>query len=110
MKGQRFLGELEQMAMLVVARLGGDAYGASIRRELEVRVGRRVTHGAAYVTLDRLEAKGYLSSTVGESGPRRGGRPRRYFTVTPEGAQALLTTRAAFEDLWDGMTELLERM
>ncbi len=108
MDNNRYLGELEQMALLAVARLGDGAYGRAIRQELADRTGRRVSHGASYVTLDRLETKGYLTSTVGEPAPGRGGRPKRFFRVTPAGAKALQDTRAAFASLWDGLDEVLE--
>lgn len=106
----RYLGELEQMTLLAVARLGEDAYGRSVRQELEKRTGRRVSRGAAYVTLDRLADKGFLASRVGGPTPGRGGKPKRYFTVTPEGAAALLESRRAFASLWDGLAEVLEEL
>ncbi|MGD8276894.1 MAG: PadR family transcriptional regulator [Gemmatimonadota bacterium] len=103
-----FIGELEQMILLAVARLGDGAYGRAIRQELEARTGRRVSHGAAYVTLDRLASKGYVSSTVGDPNPGRGGRPKRYFRVTREGARALLESHRAFTNLWEGLDGVLE--
>ena len=79
------LGELEQVLMLAVLRLGGEAYGAAIRAEILERTGRSITPGAIYPTLDRLEARGLLRSHVGEPPAERGGRARRHFHITPAG-------------------------
>ena len=103
-----FLAEFEQMVALAVVRLGDGAYGAAIRREVELRTGRSVSHGASFVTLDRLERKGFVTSAVGSSTPGRGGRPKRYFRVTPAGAEVLRRTRAAFDRLWEGVDDALE--
>ena len=101
-----YLGEFEQMILLAALRLGEEAYGAHMGRELEEQVGRRVSRGAVYVTLDRLEAKGLLRSSMSASRPERGGRPRRVVRVTPEGVEALKESRQALETLWDGVEAL----
>ena len=98
-----FLGEFEQMVLLAVLREEGDGYGMSIRREIEGRAGRDVSIGAVYATLDRLEQKGLVASREGEATPVRGGRARRHFEVTPEGASALRAARAMMDRLWDGV-------
>ena len=98
-----FLGEFEQMVLLAVLREEGDGYGMSIRREIEERAGRDVSIGAVYATLDRLEQKGFVRSRDGASTPVRGGRARRHFEVTPEGAGALRTARTMMDRLWDGV-------
>jgi PadR family transcriptional regulator PadR len=108
MSGNKFLGEFEQMVLLAVLRLQDGAYGLSIRKELEAKTGRKVSHGASYVTLDRMEAKGLLDSTLGEPAKGRGGRAKRYFRVTPEGLQALRASRTALQSLWSGLEEVLE--
>jgi len=92
------LGSFEEQVMLGVLRTGDDAYGMAIRRELEEVGGRDVAIGAIYATLDRLEAKGLVSSSRG-----RGTGARRMFEVTPEGLRALAETRAARERLWKGV-------
>ena len=79
------LGELEQILLLALLRLGGDAYGAAIRAEILERTGRSITPGAIYPTLDRLEARGLLRSRVAGATAERGGRARRYFKITPAG-------------------------
>jgi DNA-binding PadR family transcriptional regulator len=76
--------------------------------ELERRVERKVSRGALYVTLDRLEEKGMLTSTLGDPTPRRGGRPKRYLEVTPVGVSALRKSRDAWMTLWDGLDSVFE--
>jgi PadR family transcriptional regulator PadR len=101
-----YLGEFEQMLLLAALRLGDEAYGAAISQELEERVGRRVSRGAIYVTLDRLEAKGLVGSRMSASRPERGGRPRRMIAITPAGIDALRESRNALETLWSGVEAL----
>lgn len=99
------LGELEELVLLVVTRLGGDAHGARIRDELAARAGRAVSISTIYVTLLRLEEKGYARSWMGEHTPERGGKAKRHYEVTPAGGRALERTREVREILRDGMTE-----
>jgi PadR family transcriptional regulator PadR len=100
---QTYLGEFEQIVLLAVLRLKDEAYGASIRREIEARGGRSVTIGAAYATLDRLVTKGYLRSRDVPGGPERGGSMRRFFSVTPSGVDALEEVRALQARMWQGI-------
>lgn len=86
---QGTLGEFEQLVMCAVVRLDDDAYGATIRRELLERAGRDVSPGAIFTTLERLEARGLVTSTYGEPTQERGGRRKRYYTLRPEGRRAL---------------------
>ena len=95
-------GEFEQVVLLAVVHLGEDAYGASIRREIEERGGRTVTIGAAYATLDRLVDKGYLKTREAESADR-GGQPRRFFSITPNGVAALEEARTLQARMWRGI-------
>src|SRR5689334_24087512 len=83
------VGALELTALLAVARLGEDAYGLAVRRELLDRTGRDYSVGAVYTTLQRLEDKGLLASHASEPLPVRGGRSRRHFRITAAGARAL---------------------
>ncbi len=101
-KGE-FLGEFEQLVILALLRLGKDAYGMSVRRELEHTADRHVTFGTVYGTLDRLEAKGYIRSWHADPEPVRGGRARRYFEVEPEGERALARARDMIAKMWDGV-------
>ena len=98
------LGEFEQSVLLAVAHLGADAYGVSVRREIERRTGRSIAIGALYTAFDRLERKGYVSSTMSDPTPERGGRSRRYFRLRPAGATALRQSRATFERMWKGLS------
>ena len=97
-----FLGEFEQMVLLAVLHQDRAGYGMSILREIEGRTGREPSIGAVYATLDRLEAKGFVQSHQGASLPERGGRARRHFALTPEGATALHTARRMMDRMWDG--------
>lgn len=83
------LGEFEQLVMCAVLRLDDAAYGASIREELLERAGRDVSPGAVFTTLERLEARGLVTSRYGEPTPERGGRRKRYYTLQPEGRRLL---------------------
>jgi DNA-binding PadR family transcriptional regulator len=97
------LGEFEQLVLLAVLRLGDDAYGVPIQREIEERAGRRVTVGALYATLDRLEGKRLLHSWFADPTPQRGGRSKRYFKLLPAGADALAESKAAYDRMWKGV-------
>src|SRR4029450_10470633 len=81
------LGEFEYLLLSAAARLGEDAYGAAIRREIEAATKRRCAVGALYTTLDRLEAKGLVTTWMGDPTPQRGGRPKRMVRVTAKGVQ-----------------------
>jgi len=98
-----WLGEFEQVVLLAVAQLGTDGYGLTIGREIEERTGRRVSVGAVYATLLRLEEKGYVGSRQGESTARRGGRAKRHYRVTRAGERALASTRQMFDRMWEGV-------
>lgn len=94
------LTELEQLVMLSVIRLGDDAYAAAVRRDLASAVGRKLSAATAHVTLVRLERKGLLDSRESEPEPVRGGRSRRCFRLTPEGAEALRAAREVMDRMW----------
>ena len=98
-----YLGEFEQMVLLAVIRLEGDAYGVTIRDELEERGGREVIIGAVYAALERLERKGFLESIVAPPLPVRGGRARKLFTTTSAGRRALADARAMMERMAQGL-------
>lgn len=100
-----FLGEFEQTVLLAVLRLKEDAYGLRVGDEIEQVTGRRPSSGALYTTLDRLERKAYLTSTL-EDHAGRAGRPRRYFALTPEALAALRRSRQALLKLWAGQAVL----
>ena len=103
MARQNYLGELEQMVLWAVLRLDGDGYGTTILEALTGRVERRVTPGALYATLDRLEEKGMIQSRLADAEAGRGGRRKRYLTVTSDGRVALDRTRQEWMRMWDGV-------
>ena len=94
------------MVSLVLIRLGEDAYGVPIAREIEKTTGREVAIGSVYAALERLEQKGLVSSTVGEPTPERGGRAKRYFHLTKEGLQQVRKAYQALTKLGQGLPEL----
>jgi PadR family transcriptional regulator PadR len=103
MPKRSYLGEMELMVLLAVVRLADGAYGVPISKELLILAGREVALGSIYAALDRLERKGFVTSSLGDPTPERGGRAKRYFRVTPTGVRALKMTRAALTNLWNGI-------
>jgi PadR family transcriptional regulator, regulatory protein PadR len=103
------LGEFEQLVLLAVLQLGDEAYAVPVRNLIVARTGRDVARGALYTALERLEAKALLTSRLGEPIAERGGRPRRYFTVTPPGLALLRDARAAVANLSKGLESVLEQ-
>ncbi len=97
------LGDLEQLVMLAVLRLGEGAWGAGIQRELRRRAKRSVALGTIYVTLTRLEAKGLVSSWIGDPTPERGGKAKRHFRVERSGVAALRAAHSAHSRMWEGL-------
>ena len=94
------LGELEELALLIVIGLAGEAYGVTVQRRLEREAHRPIALGAVYAALERLERKAYLRSSVSEATPQRGGRRKRMFTATAEGRRAAREARRTREHLW----------
>lgn len=103
MSGRESLGEFEHIIVLAVLRLGEQAYGVSVRQEIEKRTKREVSIGAVYATLDRLARKGYVKSRRGEPTPERGGRSKRFFRVTAKGVAAVSRTQRALRSLSEGL-------
>ena len=97
------LGELEQITILAVLRVGDEAYGVPILDEIERGTGRTLALATVHTTLTRLEAKGLVRSTLGQPTPQRGGRAKRYFTVTAAGERALQQSLAAIERMTRGL-------
>ena len=103
MSRRDYLGEFEHMVILALLRLADRAYGVTVRQEIEVRTHREVSIGAIYATLDRLEAKGYVTSRLGEPTPERGGRSKRFFRVTAKGVTAVNRTQRALQSMSEGL-------
>jgi DNA-binding PadR family transcriptional regulator len=97
------LGELQQLTMLAVARLGSDAYGAAIREELRHVANRKVSVPTVYVTLVRMEEQGLVDSSEAPREDGAGGRPRRVFRLTPAGWEALSAARVSMARMWEGV-------
>jgi len=97
------LGEFEQIVLLAILRLRQDAYGMTVRREIEARTGRESAIGAVYATLDRLESKGLVRSRETEPTADRGGRPRRIYQVTAAGSKSLERTQKALASMMEGL-------
>jgi DNA-binding PadR family transcriptional regulator len=97
------LGALELSVLLVVARLGDEAYGLAVRHDLSARAGRDYSVGAVYTTLQRLEDKGLLASSASEPLPVRGGRSRRHFRLTGAGTRALRDAERQAKSMWAGV-------
>ncbi len=106
MPKRSYLGEMELMVLLAVVRLGDEAYGVPISKELLTLAGREVALGSIYAALDRLEQMNFVTSLLGDPTPERGGRAKRYFRVTPAGVRALKMTRTALTNLWNGIPML----
>jgi PadR family transcriptional regulator PadR len=103
--GRRVLGEFEQAVLLAILRLGSKAYGVPIRHDLNERLSRIVSVGAVYTALERLEAKGFVSSWTGGATAERGGRAKRFYRVEAPGLRALDEARTATANLWAGLPE-----
>ncbi|HEY0652234.1 MAG TPA: PadR family transcriptional regulator [Chryseosolibacter sp.] len=100
MSGRIYLGELEELILLMVALIGVDAYGVLIVRELEEQTGRVITLSAAHAALHRLEEKGFVKSKMGGASADRGGRRKRLFQVTSYGRQTLEELRDVRNIIW----------
>lgn len=98
-----YLGEFEQLILFSVLELGEDAYGVAIRETIERKTGRSVSAGSIYTTLGRLAEKGLVTSRVGRPEPGRPGRPRKYYTIRPDGARALTRSYSTIQAMAGGL-------
>lgn len=101
------LGEFEEIVLLTVAILHGDAYGVNVKKEIEQRLERKVSVGALQSALRRMEDKKYLSSEFGEATAVRGGKRKKYFAVTDMGKKALAYTKETRNQLWDAIPDIV---
>ena len=102
------LGEFEQLLLFALARLGAEAYGVTIAREIETRTGRAVSAGAIYTALERLEGRGFVASRLGEPTPQRGGKRKRYYRLEAAGVSALRRSQEALRAMARGLKPNLE--
>lgn len=101
-------GGFEQMVLLAILHVGDEAYGVPLVEEMHRRTGREVLRPAVYVALRRLEKKGLVRSNRGDPRPERGGRARKYYSVTESGMQVLRESRKEWLSMWDGLQPVLE--
>ena len=106
MRKGEYLGNFDLMLLLALLRLGENAYGVTIARELEEQTGREVVIASVYATLERLQERGLVTSSLGESSPQRGGRAKRYFRITGLGIREVGDARRSLMNLWKGLPEL----
>jgi PadR family transcriptional regulator PadR len=101
------LGDLEQLVLLALLRLGQDAYGVAVQQEIVTRTSRRVSLGAVYSTLARLEEKGFVQTRIGDPTPTRGGRRKKLYLVQPAGREAVREALRALRALSQGLAPAL---
>src|SRR5271167_817144 len=106
MRKREFLGGFELLVLLALIRLGDEAYGVPISDAIEESSGREVALGSVYITLERLERKGFVSSKLGEPTAERGGRAKTYFHVTAKGLREVRRARQTLLSLWQGVPQL----
>jgi PadR family transcriptional regulator, regulatory protein PadR len=106
MKDRGYLGEFELLLLLAIIHLGEEAYGVPISREPERQRGKDVSVGSVYAALERLEAKGLVSSSLGDPTPERGGKAKRFFRITREGLRQVHETRRVLTKLWQTIPDL----
>lgn len=104
------LGEFEEIVLLTVGVLYDEAYGVAIKEEIQNRLKRKVSVGAMQSALRRMEKKGFLDSRLGEADKKRGGKPKRFFTITAFGKQALEYSKDVRTDLWNSIPEIAFEM
>lgn len=102
-----YLGEFEEIVLLTIGILNKQAYGVSIKNEIEARLKRDVSMGGMHTALLRLEDKGYIRTSNGEATEERAGRPRKYFEITALGKRAIEHTKAQREELWKAIPKIV---
>ena len=106
MAKREFLGGFELLVLLALIRLGDEAYGVPISEAIEESSGKEVAMGSVYITLERLEQKGFVSSRLGEPTAERGGRAKTYFRITARGLREVRQARRTLMNLWQGVPQL----
>jgi PadR family transcriptional regulator PadR len=100
------ISKAEEMVLLSILRLGDEAYGVTIRRRLRRDTGKDYTYGTLYGLLRQLDQKGYIRKTKGEPLPKKGGRGKSFFKLTPAGIRALKEAAELHRRIWKDFTEL----
>src|SRR5215203_5310728 len=106
MRGTRLLTDFELLILLAIMRIGAEAYGVPIAHEIEAATRRPVTRASIYTALDRLQRMGLVTSEMGDPTPERGGRAKRFFSVTAAGLRAVKEAQRAFATMWKGLPQL----
>jgi PadR family transcriptional regulator, regulatory protein PadR len=104
------VGEFEQLILFALVRLGEDAYGVTIRLEIEERTGRTISSGALYTALDRLERRGFVSSRLGEPTPQRGGKRKRLYSLQPAGGRVVARIHDSVRQMTSGLSARLQTL
>ncbi|MCG8311406.1 MAG: PadR family transcriptional regulator [Cytophagales bacterium] len=104
--GKQYIGEFEELVLLLIVMLEEEAYGLAIRKALKEHADRTVTIGAVHGTVNRLEKKGFVESALGGATESRGGRRKRIFTITASGKKALHRSRDVKVNLWNQIPDL----
>ena len=105
--GRQGIGEFEELVLLAIAILNDDAYGVAIKQEITERTGRKVSIGALQTAFKRMEGKGFVTSSFGESTAIRGGKRKKYYVITAMGAQVLQEARELRMNMWDAIPEVV---
>jgi PadR family transcriptional regulator PadR len=100
------IGHFELTVLLAILRVGDEAYGVPIAQRLQEATGREPLLGSVYAALDRLEAKGLVTSAMGEATAERGGRAKKYFRVTARGLRQVREVQESLVKLWSGVPQL----
>jgi PadR family transcriptional regulator PadR len=103
------LGEFEQLLLFALLRLGDDAYGVKLRQEIETRTDRLVSAGAVYTAMERLEARGFVSSFIGDPTPQRGGKRKKHYRLEKAGARTLTRSYESLHEMARGVLPKLAR-
>lgn len=106
----RHLGEFEQLLLFALVELRDGGHGGAIRKLIEERTGRVVSPGAVYTAMERLQARGYVSSSIGATTPARGGRRRKYYAIEPDGARELERSFTTLTSMAQGLTPSLREI
>ena len=100
------MGGFELLVLLALIRLGDEAYGVPIAEAIEVSSKRSVAIGSVYITLERLQRKGFVTARLGEPTAARGGRAKTYFRITARGLKEVRRARQTLMTLWRGVPQL----
>jgi DNA-binding PadR family transcriptional regulator len=104
------VGDFEQLILFALVRLGADAYGVTIRLDIEDRTGRTISAGALYTALDRLERRGFVASRLGEPTAERGGKRKRLYTLQPAGGRVVARVHDSLQQMTTGLSARLRTL